>query len=223
MTRCLLFAIMLMLLGEISCFDPFFPPTGVPQINTALRSTPEGLLEQLVNSYEGRRIDMFQDLFIPDNSFRYYVMPNVIEDLSLNNLKSIASSQVIDSSTPFIEINSTYSYTTYNDELDIHRNLFTADEITFTEPLEADSVNYTFHADTVVTDTGTGKDTVVYDTTAATVRTQASSINITSSILEQQGYPKTYDFDVGAQVFCLVRDSRDKTKWVIAKWFELPD
>ena len=57
------------------CRNPFFPETGPPvdQRSPQQRSTPQGVVDQLIESYESRRIDMFEELQPTDGSFQFFI------------------------------------------------------------------------------------------------------------------------------------------------------
>jgi hypothetical protein len=200
------------------CFNPFAPPTGIPEIDSSQRRTPEGVIRQLVNSYEGMRYDIYCDLFGSGVSFKYYVPQTAVDGMELNNLRSIATLEMIDTTIPFIDSGSFYYFSTFTAEREIHYNLFQADRILFIEPLSPDSIVYT-----IKPGTADSSDSLVFDTVAAMVRTRTSILEITAGLLEQQTGNRTEDFDIGRQVFYLVRDPDNNKLWIIEKWFELPN
>lgn len=225
----------------LSCNSPFLPPTGPSLMTGSQRSTAQGVVNQLVASYESHNINQFLALLDPVR-FRFYVSPSIVG--SLRSLDRNRRESVTDS--VFLPGNAgVYTYVTYADERRIHQNLFSeADEISFIVAPRIDSV---FVVDTFVrTDTLIGPDTLfndtvctkeasdtvcrlvdtligidttvvnVYDTISQVVRTLESILSIRS--LERIG-PDPLDFYLGKQVFYLARD--DEGLWVIRAWYEL--
>jgi len=205
------------------CSNPFFPPTGLPPIEgEKLRSTPEGVIEQLVTSYQEKRLSSFRDLLISREGFRFYVESNAINQLQLNNLREVANNEKIEGGIPFIDSGTNFGYITYDTEIKIHRQLFAAQSITFITPLRIDSIHYIIESETVP-DSDTSF-TTTYDTTAAVVRVwEKAQIEIYSEWLKDRQSDKreSFKFTIEKQVFYLVRDPEDPSLWVIAKWFEL--
>jgi len=200
------------------CFNPFAPPTGVPDLDSSLRKTPEGVIKQLVNSYESMRLDLFSDLFGPTGEgFKYYIPLSAVENLT--KLNQIALVEVIDTALPFIDSGTVFDYVTFGSEFEIHRNLFLADRITFIERLIPDSIEYIISRK--VNDSVTSIDSLGFDTVAAVVRTREALLEISAEILEQTQGERTQDFNIGKQVFYMIRDPRDRNLWIISKWFEL--
>lgn len=139
-----------------TCRNPFLPQTGAPLENQYLRRTPEGLLRQLEISYNRKRLPLFRDLFF-ERAFRFYIPQTVV-----GQLQSIDKSKTeIVSDTTFAFVpGDVYTYLTFKEEMDIHRNLFrNAEDITFVGQLRASAVLY---RDTIL-----GFDTVVVDDSLA--------------------------------------------------------
>ncbi|MBD3320533.1 MAG: hypothetical protein GF350_05485 [Chitinivibrionales bacterium] len=212
----------------LSCNNPFFPPLGTSRESGVRRNTPEGLLDQLENSYATRRIALFEDLFSESLGFNYYVPHSVIS--SLQKLVAQATYALIEDEFAFIDSGDAYEFITYSDEVSIHRNLFrSAEEIIFSPGLTIDSISYTLQVrdyDTVYAQDSLGKVdssiyelTEIYDTLQAEIRTLGGA-QISVRAEELRGI---VEFDIGEQVFILQRDPGDSLLWVLVKWFELPE
>jgi hypothetical protein len=191
------------------CFDPFYPPTGEPQTVGVARSTPAGTVQQLFESYETRQINLFADLFSPHSDFRFYVSPSFQADYAKE--RGNASLETIDSMFSYVRevkgISQMYFWT-YEDEIEIHDNLFTqAINIGFLvdpQPIDTGSIRY-FQA----TD-GTQYAEVIVR--GGTLDIEVGTGNMTAD---------EYKVDIGEQAFYLEKDPRNPALWVIAKWFDL--
>jgi hypothetical protein len=171
-----------------------------------------------------------------DGSFRYYVPQVSLTALNLQNLGARATYELIGRQLAFVDSGSSYEYTSYTDELTIHRNLFDqAQDVVFDVEPRADSVVYydtLLRVDSAVIidyDSLAGRwDTLavphsVYDTFEVEMRTApGAKILVTADVLQAVYGTATYQFDIGAQVFVLRRDPLDVSLWIIDKWFELP-
>jgi hypothetical protein len=208
-----------MALVFLRCFNPFAPATGEPDINSFRRATPDGVLQQLVESYQGLRFDLFCDLFGDGKSFKYYVPQSNVDEMDLSNIKAVATLEMIDTSIPFVDSGSFYYYSTFAEEREIHNKLFQAISINFYQPLVSDSIAYTIIPDS----TFSSSDSIMhFDTVAAVVRTRQSGLKISDTLFEQES-ENTEEFTLGKQVFCMVRDPGNQKLWIIVKWFELPN
>ncbi len=191
------------------CFDPFFPQTGEPQTAGIGRSTPAGTIQQLFTAYETRQIGLFMDLFSPLKDFRFYVSPSFQADYAKEHGDALL--ETIDSMFSYVRevkgISQMY-YWTYDDEIEIHENLF-ADAIDISlqvnpQPIDTNAINYfkapdgTQYAEVIVRD---GEFLVRVNTGDQTVA--------------------DYYVDIGEQVFYLEKDPQNPSLWVIAKWFDL--
>jgi hypothetical protein len=191
------------------CFDPFYPPTGEPQTVGVARSSPAGTVQQLFESYETRQINLFMDLFSPTKDFRFYVSPSFQADYTKE--RGNASLETIDSMFNYVRevkgISQMYFWT-YDDEIQIHDNLFT----------QAVEIGFTVNPQTI--DTGS----IRYF--QATDGTQYAEVIVRGGELQIQvstGDLTVIDYyvDIGEQAFYLEKDPRNSALWVIAKWFDL--
>jgi hypothetical protein len=204
--RALLYA--LVLLSACSS-NPFFPPTGVPETGGAGRSTPAGTVAQLYRAYETRQISLFMDLFSPSKDFRFYVSPSFQPDYA----KSHGSTNVETIDPAFQYIRSwgitQADYWTYDDEIQIHNNLFTmAVEISFLvypQSIDTNDIVYTVGPD------GTNYAEVVSRGGTMRLRIKTEYVRVETE----------YTVDMGEQVFYLEHDPATPSLWVIAKWFDL--
>lgn len=187
----------------LCCFNPFFPPTGTPDKVTPLRATPEGVIQQLINSYEQQRIDLFQDLLPADsNNFQFYVSPSF---LSIYNTRLYANPpEPRDTQLIFIGNQSYYYYWTQENEVRSHKNLFSrAVSIIFS--VKPDINPGSFHY--IVNARG--------DTTNVEMEVTNGEIDIT---IMSGGLPLEYAVSIDRQVFFLKRDPQNL--WVIRKWYD---
>ena len=130
------------------CFDPFFPPAGVPLSVGSGRSTPAGVVQQLFRAYETRQINLFMDLFSPAKDFRFYVSPSFQADYAKERGGS-ATLETIDSMFSYVRqtlgITEMY-YWTYDDEIELTGNMFTqAEDIIYSlppQPIDTNAINY---------------------------------------------------------------------------------
>ena len=78
MIRFVLLGAIIAFMAFLSCYNPFFPPLGLPVNNngSTLRSTPQGVIQQLNNAYNNKDIDLYKDLFSQQQDFRFYVAPS---------------------------------------------------------------------------------------------------------------------------------------------------
>ncbi len=198
-----------------SCDNPFFVPTGEPVITSGFRATPRGVIRQLSTAYEHKRLDLFTDLLI-ESQFRFYIAPN-----SADSLIGVRSYVKLDTSLsakmenfPEIRLNTRhnkYYYWGYDKERLSHQNLFSrAERINFFPQLEATKV--TFITDSVFTDSL--KNDYVVDTILAEVVAERARLEISAPQIQ-------VTFDIGKQVFYMIKDPADPSLWAIVKWFDL--
>jgi len=194
----------------LSCDNPFLPNTGEPLKANTGRQTPEGVVLQLFHSYETRQINLFTDLFSPAKDFRFYIsksfQPYYLSAHGGGNLENIDSSFAYVYKR--ISDENAY-YWTYNDEIQIHNNLFSmAVEIRMQQNpqlIDSGSVRY------FIGPNGTEYAEVVVLDGQMQITTQTPSDQVVED----------YFVDIGSQVFYLERDPQNATLWVIAKWFDL--
>lgn len=201
--RFFLISIVLFLIGSFfSCENPFFPPTGKPDKTFSLRSTPEGVLKQLIEAYESKRIDLYEELL--SDSFQFYVAPTFISSYQAKYDYAYESADTMLSFTT----GSKFYYWTKAEEVESHRKLFSNDdgknkEIRFRYAPELTSTrSYGDSAYIEMMITG-GELLIQLSTTGAVIQTVE------------------YTIAIEKQVFLLERDRKDKSLWVIRKWYDL--
>jgi hypothetical protein len=200
-----------LLLGALvcGCFDPFFPTTGIPNSAGVGRSTPAGTVQQLFTAYETRQINLFIDLFSPTKDFRFYVSPSFQADYARE--RAGATLETIDSMFSYVRrvkgISQMY-YWTYDDEIEIHDNLFTqAMDISLNplpQAIDTNAINYFSAPD------GTLYAEVIVRGGEFQIRVSTGDQTVTD-----------YFIDIGEQAFYLKKDPQNQSLWVIAKWFDL--
>jgi hypothetical protein len=185
-----------------SCRDPFFMPTGKPYKTESLRARPEGVIKQLINSYEQQRIDLYEDLFPASGLFRFYVSPQFTSTYLTRPYANPPEST--DVRLQFISGNSYYYYWTQNIEIQSHKKLFSqASSIVFSEQPDFDPNRFHY----LVDDKG--------DTTNVEIELLNGTIGITVAI---DGSLDQYSVSIEKQVFLLERDADNL--WVIRKWYD---
>jgi hypothetical protein len=119
------------LIGD--CRNPFFPHLGTPHSGSPLRATPMGVITQLINSYEQRRIDLFEDLFPVSNTFRFYVSPSFVSLYQSEGKYYVNPPEPRDTLLQYIGAFPYYYYWTQDVEVQSDKRLFTqAQSIEFT-------------------------------------------------------------------------------------------
>ncbi len=191
-----------------SCFNPFFPPTDAPPGVNSLRSTPQGVILQLVKAYQQKDIDLYRDLFSTSHDFRFYVQP----DYTYSNVASAC--EQVDTMCSYIKnkgLNCMY-YWTFDKELQSHQKLFErAEQINLT----CSSIN-----DGDIRCIVNGQ----HETTNVEVILSGGYLEISEKIMiDKNGYPyqNNYTLEFNVQVFYLERDPQTPGLWVIWKWFDL--
>ncbi|MCX7726079.1 MAG: hypothetical protein N2053_04445 [Chitinispirillaceae bacterium] len=191
---------LLILLIFLLCKNPFFPPSGVPQElhPQSLRSTPQGVIEQLIESYESRRIDLFKDLFPEDGSFKFFVAPDFFNDYLTKYQKL---SETRDERLKLIGQYEYYYYWTQDAEIESHTRLFSqAASIRFIgKPMVESIRKFTDNNDSL------------------------AELLVTGGILEIGKYIdvdtiEIFTANISRQVFLVGKDS--KNLWVILKWYD---
>ncbi len=182
----------------IQCKIPIGLPTGKPVEQTSLRSTPQGLLDQLIESYETKSIELFIDLLPLDGSFQFFIAPDFFDDYlaQYRNLK-----EARDERMQFIGQSEYYYYWTQEDEVGSHTHLFTqAKSIEFKDPPALESIRkFTDNGDSLAELLITGgsleisRDLDIYTTEILTV-------------------------SITQQVFLIEKDMDGL--WVIRKWYD---
>ncbi len=207
----LLFSFILLLF--LSCENPFLIKVGNPGKERA--TSPHAVIKLLKKAYENRSIDIFEELLYSKEEFRFYIEQNEKIVDSLQKINPDQREKVTipyDLSEDFIADDFFYVYLTYNEEINIHKNLFRQTDYILFSPFTPYNVEYFDITDTVI------NDSVYYDTSAAVVYTDETEITISSSRLADIYGEKEHSFKVGKQVFFLKKDSEDL--WKILYWFE---
>ena len=181
-----------------ACENLFFPATGAPEKVPALRSTPKGVIDQLVRAYETKRIDLFVELLPKDSRYRFYVAPSFAD---INKYRLTLDNAV----SRYRYVNGiAFYYWTYDDEIRKHKALFdNADQIQFITPPFVDTTSYFFTVD----DKGDTTNVEMVVTGG-----ELSVMDITSNI--------DYRGILERQIFYLERSTADKL-WFIRTWFDL--
>lgn len=184
------------------CENPFLPPTGKPDKTFSPRSTPEGVLKQLIEAYESKRIDLYEELL--SDSFQFYVAPTFI---SSYQAKYNYAYEDLDTMLSFTT-GSKFYYWTKAEEVESHRKLFSNDdgmvkEIRFRSTPELTSIRE--HSDSLY---------IEMMITGGELQIQINTTGPMPQIIE-------YTIAIEKQVFLLERDSEDETLWVIRKWYDL--
>lgn len=134
--KILLVAFFLML---ISCNNPFLPETGFPVSVPNPRLTPEGVISQLFQSYETRRIELFTSVL--SKNFKFYVASG-FDRITLNSEKP-------DTDMEYVDKNSSYDYWGYDEEITRTKVLFSkAEMIEIPSRPAISSTNYFSSGDT---------------------------------------------------------------------------
>mgnify|MGYP006282643101 CR=1 FL=1 len=209
----------------VSCENPFFPPTDDPVGNKGLkRSTPRGVVEQLIRAYETMQFELFKDVFAPDSvdrEFRFYVAPSFALE-KLGRGEKLSSEDIRQDEFAFVDPG-TYHYWNLDGELARHERLFSqVSDIRFTARPVDDSIVYTVSTTVETLGTGVGSgDTIYYiwekrDTTRVEILVEESRMSI-----DHTSWSRPMEFELGPQVFCLSRDPSEPELWVIHRWFDL--
>jgi hypothetical protein len=182
------------------CRNPFLPETGIPveHRSTDLRATPQGVVEQLIESYESRRIDLFEELLPADGSFRFFIAPDFF-DTYKNKYKNLKETR--DTRLQHIGQSDYYYYWTQAEELEGHERLFNqAERIEFTDkPALEDIHSFVDNGDAF-----------------AEVLLTGGNLKIGKWI--DTDTVELYTVPITQQVFLLEKDEDDL--WVITKWYD---
>ena len=184
---------------------------GLPLSNNGatLRSTPQGVIQQLNNAYNNLDIDLYKDLFSQQQDFRFYIAP------TFDSCTHIVSCEIVDSTCYEIlskEGLTCLNYWTYTQEMESHTSMFEKAEEIYLKisPLNNQDIRYITN--------GSG------ETTEVEVILRGGSLNITENVVDENGYSfQNVDElgDIKEQVFYLERDPQNSALWVIKKWFDL--
>ena len=197
-SRFILQVLLVFCLLTLSCRNPYMPPTGVPITTNQMRVTPQGVINQLIESYEKRQITLYQDLFPKDGSFRFFVAPAFITD---NPTKYQKLSETRDPRLKYIGQSPYYYYWTQVQEVESHRKLFSqAASIEFVEKPVVQSVDkFVDGGDSLAEGVVTGGYLEI------SRQLDVTTIEYLSS-------------SIGQQVFLMQKDDEDL--WVISKWYD---
>ncbi len=190
-----------MAIGCMCDGNPYAPETGAPVTGTPRRSSPTGVVDQLLSAYENKSLGLFTDLFAEDNSFRFYVSPKLIEaGTSVNTI-----SEQIDSTYEYIP-EGTYHYWTYDSEKRSHERLFDqAVSITVAVRPVYEEEDFVYHL-------SAGGDTVGVEVLMVGGEL---IVRVPIDATTNHDYPVAIE----RQVFYLTRDDSND-RWVIRKWFD---
>jgi hypothetical protein len=196
----------------LSCFNPFFPPIDNPpgSVTNTLRSTPFGIIQQLVNAYQKQDIDLYRELFSIEQDFRFYVLPefsssNIIT--TCERIDTVLCAYIISNNLRCL------NYWTYSEEMKSHTHLFErADQITLNcRNIDPSDIRYIVNENR--------------ETTNVEVILRGGALTITGKPyfdIEGNALQDYYEVaDIGQQVFYLEKDPQNSSLWVIQKWFDL--
>jgi hypothetical protein len=188
----------------VTCRNPFFPLTGLPDSAPELRATPDGVIDQLVKSYEQRRIDLFEELLPASGTFRFYVSPTFWNAYQSEAKYYVNPPEPRDTLLQYIGAFSYYYYWTQDVERQSHKRLFAqALSIRFTNcTVNPGDFRYTIDAQG--------------DTTNVEVLMTDGNIAMTFDMGGGTTQDETVWID--KQVFFLERDADNL--WVIRKWYD---
>ena len=194
----LLFAVLFLML--ISCDNPFFPDTGLPLKVSNHRLTPSGVISQLFQSYETRRIELFTDVL--SKEFRFYIASGI--DRKKMIYSDTLLSEKPDTFMLFVDKNKIYYSWGYGVEVSSTKKLFTTAEM-----IEIPSRPAISDIKYIVNSSG---DTVFAEVKVTDVTFKVSQYENINSLV-------TYSLENQPQVFLMERDQNKL--WVIKKWFDL--
>jgi hypothetical protein len=187
----------------VSCRNPFFPPTGMPDKVPPLRSTPDGVIKQLIQAYESKDLNLFQDLFPALKTFQFYVCPSFVASYN-NNRSYVNPPEPRDTRLQYIGEYSYYYYWVQDIEIQSHLKLFNyAEKIEFTIKPDVNPGNFRY----ITNDNG---DTInvelLMENGQIGIKIKTATISDSSTIAIEK------------QVFLLERDAENL--WVIRKWYD---
>jgi hypothetical protein len=180
---------------------PFFPATGEPLSRPSHALSPAEVIDQLLTAYQTARIDLYEEIFPSDHSFRFYVSPA----MSVGTQSYIASELVDLGDSSWVR-RGTYHYWSYDAELRSTQNLFErATIITIDMRPVYDPGDFRYHIQ--------GSDTVGVE-----VRMVGGEIGMSIPVPDSPWITMLTGVDIQSQVFYL---RRYQGEWKIAKWFDL--
>ena len=201
------------------CDNPFFPATGDPPVTSSQRSTPEGVLRQLMTAYKDQRIDLYMDLFSSAHDFKFYVAHVfAFSDPKGQALFAGKTCELIDSMCLYVKnnINDTcFYYWNYDEEIQRTEILFQKSSgIDYVgSPTYADSIRYIVNGNNETTNVEVVMrgGTIYY----FTLPEPCDTANPYQLCVDE------WPIDIYEQVFYLERDPESPNLWVIQKWFDL--
>lgn len=184
-------------LGGTACRNPFLPPVGLPTQEYQARATPEGVVRQLIESYEKARIDLFEELLPGANEFQFFVAPSFAAVTKVN-----LPEEPQDTNLQYIGQVEKYYYWNQSAELEKTRRLFNgADQIVFSQKPTVE-VRYF---------------TGVQGRASAEVLLIGGELTISQ---KTGAYEITYHVAELVQQVLLL-EQRDDDLWIIRKWYDL--
>jgi hypothetical protein len=178
----------------ISCENPFLPETGVPLNVSNPRSTPAGVISQLFQSYETRRIELFTSVL--SKKFKFYVASGFDIITTLNPEKP-------DTFMEYVDKNSSYNYWEYDEEYKRTSKIFENAEMI--EIPSRPAISNTHY---------------IFDSSGDTIYAEIKVNNVTFEVSKYESNTLvTYSLENQPQVFLLERD--EDNLWVIKKWYDL--
>ena|SRR5690554_397287 len=184
------------------CDNPFLPPSGKPNHSSSRRTNPQKIINQLVESYVNKRIELFIDLLPNDQSYRFYVAPS-FESMYQRKYNS-SHSERPDQFMMHVNTAQNYFYWTQKQEIESHRKMFGDNvNIEFITYPEISEINYIVESDN--------------DTIYAEILTSGGEFIITVSVSQTRA--EKYTASIERQVFLLRKD--DEGLWTIQKWYDL--
>lgn len=200
-TRHIQLLIFLFVLLLPCCDNPFLPESGKPIHSSSRRTTPQKIIDQLVESYVNKRIELFIDLLPQDESYKFYVAPSF--ESMYGRKYNTTHSERPDVFMTHVNTAQNYFFWTQQQEVESHRKMFADDVgIEFTSHPEISDVNYVIEND---------------DTLYAEILTNGGEFVISLTI--NQSRVDRYTASIERQVFLLGKD--ELGLWVIQKWYDL--
>jgi len=180
------------------CRNPFFPEVGIPDkpVGNGLRASPQGVLDQLIKSYESKQIELFKDLFPEDGSFRFFVAPDFYSDGSPKYLLTEPRDTLLYN----LETSDYYYYWPQTVEIEKHSKLFGPDiAIDFIDRPALASVRK------FMVDGDSAAELLVTGGTLRLTRTLIDTIEIYTSLIDKQ--------------VMLIKKGKDAL-WTLNKWYD---
>jgi hypothetical protein len=162
------------------------------------------VIEQLKNAYVYKRIDLFEDLFPEDGSYRFYMSHRLEDELRLTN-PNLPSEQY-DAQFFYVPAG-TYYYWNSDDEIRGHTRLFSDAHLIALTGYEVHPDLFRYHR------SPSG------DTIGVEVLMEGGELKVEVWVEGDVITATIYTATIERQVFYLVKDP--KNNWVIAKWFDL--